>query len=316
MLCATVAAHATPPKAPVQTPLVPAMARHQLFFAGVDPEPILVALIIKTLRHDKEVSLEAKAFVAWKGKWQTPFWEKVKLRTWPGTTLSRAAAAWQAGHSKGKLRLSVSEGDGGLKLSIRRPQGGLEISARGLRPAGKGMDPHGAVSWRSARARLLLNGRRFKGRLIAEQLPRATTPWPRFGRFEMWLRLLPDGGMMLGRARFAAIKGSGSALWIPAAGAPRTTPFEVHGASTRRERDSGYALPIGWRLGGKVPGLLRRVGGEVGRGAAQGGGKAVYDISLAVGDGGPLKGGMALVFHLQDAKVVAPGRPKAQHPRP
>jgi len=304
-------------KRPDKTSIAPRMARHQLFFAAVEPEPILVALIIKRMSDASGVWLETKAFVAWKGRWQSPYFQRIRLPKWPGKTLSQAATAWQAHLGRGKLRLRVSERGGGLNLSIRRPQGGLEINARKLLPAGSGVDPHGAITWQRANARLVVNGRRFKGRLFVEEMATATTTWPRFGRFEMWLRLLPDGGLLLGRAAVDSSANEGRALFWPTKGRAAVVAFAVAGASTRREPKTGFTLPIGWRLGGRVPGLLRRVGGELGRGKAPGGGAAVYDISLAVGDGGPVTGGMALVFHLQDEpSSPQAGGIKGKHPRP
>lgn len=281
------------------------MSRHQIFFAGVDPEPILVALILKRTRDASGIFVEAKSFVAWNGQWQTPFWERKRLKRSPGASLAALAGAWQAAAGAAELRLNVQETSHKLKMTLRRKQGGLEIDARGLAPVGTASDPHGAITWRAGSARIKVNGKRFRGKLVVEQLAHATTPWPHFGRFEMWLRGLADGGLLLGRVTIHGVEGKGRALLLPASGKAAVVPFAVASASTREDKDSGFKLPIGWQLGRPIPALMRRAGGEVGRGKAPDGKPAVYDISLAVGDGGPVAGGTALVFHLHDAPQAA-----------
>ena len=285
-------------------PLPPTMSRHQLFFAGTDPEPIIVALILKRIRDDTGNLVEAKAFVAWNGRWQTPFWERKKVDSWPAASLTALATAWQRASGTRQPRLKVSEGGRRLELAIRRKQGGLQIDARRLSAVGVGVDPHGPIRWRAGPARLTINGKRFRGRLVVEHLARATTPWPRFGRFEMWLHSRADGGLLFGRVAITGVEGKGEALSISAAGTAKVLPFEVASASTRRDDKTGFSLPIGWQIGAPKPGLMRRVAGEVGRGESPDGGPALYDVSLAVGDGGPVTGGQALVFHLQDAKAA------------
>ena len=254
----------------------PPIARDQLFFVG-DGGSVLLALIVQRvpIRH-RDASIEAKSFLVWDGRFETPFYTAWEVEDyWPATIEDVTYV------SPSDLRIRVQNQP--FCLIVRRPAGALELSAPTVTDAGTGDDPHGEVAWTAGRGTLNVNGKVVDGTVLIERLSRPTTAWPRFGKFEMWLLAPPEGGLVLGR--------TGSAVVIPRHGPPRHIPFAPVAEVTRADPDSGFRLPIRWNVGGKE---LDRVTGSVGRGTSPGGGPAVYDISFARGEGA------ALVFHLED----------------
>lgn len=275
------------------------MARDQLFFVGHDPEPVLLAVVLQRTSEGEGAVIEAKSFLAWRGKWRTPFWERVRVPRWPGRSVAQAIGAWR--ESRGgseKLRVRWRSDPKGFELRLRRRSGALILRARGLAPAGGGEDPHGRVTWRSGAGTLTVNGREVQGVVAAESLAEVRAAWPRFGRFEMWLQAPASGGLVLGRTALSGARGEGRALVVGPSGASRV-PFAVRVRATRSDAQTGFALPTAWGLERPAAAVLERTGGELGRGEGAGGGPAVYDISLATDSDGKAA---ALVFHLQDAK--------------
>ena len=270
------------------------MARDQIFFAGRAPEPVLMAVVLQRSTNadgSAPTVIEAKAFLAWRGTWRTPFWDRVEVPSWPGDDLGDALEAWRAARPR-RLRVAANRTDAGLSLTLRRPNGGLRIEAPALIEAGEGVDPHGRVRWRSGAGTARVNGREVKGVVLVERLTTVANEWPRFGGFEMWLRTPPGGGLEL--ARVAGGAGHGPSVRVDAQGAPRAGRLQVRPLATRPDVESGFALPTRWQVGDTT--LVRR-GGELGRGRAPGGGPAVYDIGLATSTAGD---DAALVFHLRD----------------
>lgn len=288
----------TPVALPAAEP-PPQVARDQLFFASVQPEPMLAILIVqRSADASGAVQLETKVFMAHKGKWIPPFWERVKLKAWPGPSLVEAAQAWQQAGGGRDLRLSVEQDGGGIGVHVRRRQGGLALVARQLTSAGSGPDPHGEVRWHTGPATLRVNGRTFDGVLAAEHLRTPRTAWPTFGRFEMWLYGPPGGGLTLGRLHLLGRTGEGAALQVSRQGRAVSAPFQVRVAAVRPDPGSGFELPVRWQVGPKL--TLVRSDGVLAHGKAPDGGKAAYDVSLALASGLEATGAMAVVFHLED----------------
>lgn len=278
---------------------LPAMARQQLFFVGSHAnQPVLLAVVLQWRPSGAGAIIESKAFLAWAGRWKPPFYDRVTVDRWPGSALGPTARAWAAAARRPKrVRVGWVGGSDGFRLSIRRPAGALALTATGLRPAGTGVDPHGTVSWRAGPATLRVNGVDLVGVVISERLRRVREPWPRFGRFEMWLGRTAGGDAVLGRCHFRSTTVClGSALVVtPTIAGTRTEPLRVGVPFTRRDPVSGFELPKAWSVQAPSLGALQRAGGTLGRGQAPDGGPAVYDISFAHGPKGS-----ALVFHLQD----------------
>lgn len=251
------------------------MARHQVFFAGRGAHSALLALIVQRVRGPDGIELEAKAVLAWDGAWRTPFWERVPLQRWPGTSLEGALGAWEAAHRGRPLRLEVERG-AGLSIGLRTPEGGLELEIPTLLDAGSGSGPHGALTWRSGAASLEVNGARVRGTAVVEELS-GGDPSPDFDGFELWW-LAEAEGMRLGRVH----GGSGTALRVGGG----VEPLSVVAGERVVDAPSGHALPRTWIVDGRA---YRWVGGELGRGE----GGAVSDLGVAVAEGGE-----ALVFHL------------------
>ena len=258
-----------------------------------------MALVVQRASVAAGARLEAKAFMAWRGRWQPVFYERLEVTdvAGPGDGLAAALEAWRDAPSARPKRLSWTLTADDLTLSVRRPTGALRISATELRDAGVSTDPHGRVTWRVGPATLEVNGRRFDGHVVTERLLPPTAAWPSFGRFEMWVVSPEDGGLLLARAHLHEDVGDGEALLVTPGGAAGTTPFAVEILEARRDATTGFARPTRWRLSLAAAGPLVRAGGDLARGVTPRGDPAVYDIGLAVEADG---GAEALVFHLQD----------------
>ena len=273
----------------------PSFARDQLVFAAVAPEPVVTVLVVQRSEGEEGVTLEAKAFVAWRGRWQTPFYERLSLPAWPGERLDSALAAWRDAPAAAPKRLRWTSGDEGLALAIRRPEGALVLVAGSMAPAGGTEDPHGRVTWRAGAATLTLNGRTFEGHAAHERLEPPAVAWPSFGRFEMWVLAPEAGGLVLGRAWLGSRRGE--ALVVDAGGRAAVAAFSVEPLETSHDPETGFALPVRWRVAQGAEGVLTRGDGARARGSGAQGGPAVYDIGVALEDGG---GALAVVLHLQD----------------
>ena len=269
--------------------------RDQLFFVGrIGREPVLLAIVLQRRADPVGAVVEAKAFLSWRGRWRTPFYEQVRLPAWPGGGLKRAIDAWRLGRGQaGKLRVAWRETKSGFELRMRRPSGGIRLSAHALRHAGTGSDPHGTVRWRTGPGEVVVNGKTVAGVVIAEELSVVRQPWPTFGRFEMWLHAPPGGGAVLARCRLEGRVCSGRALRLDAAGASANARFRADVLQSRPDAPTHFHVPIAWRVG-EVE--MTRADGEAGRGTAPGGGPALYEIGAV----GAISGDAALVFHLQD----------------
>ena len=300
------------------------MAREQVFFTGAAPEPVLLAVVLQRTTDGTPgapTAVEAKAFLAWDGAWRTPFFERVTLPRWPGDDPESAVAAWQAARMGPRLRVRYRDAAQGFVLGLRRPGGGLTVAAVGLRSAGAGDDPHGTVTWRAGPGRLTLNGREIPGTVVVERLAVVRSAWPWFGRFEMWLRRPPEGGLQLARVHLHGRDGRGLGLAVDPSGAARLEPFVCTVAATRLDPVTGRLVPTSWRLWDDTE--LVRTGGEAGRGSDPAGGAALYDIGAALA---PPTADAALVFHLEDAggpplrppagAGAAPATPVALPPTP
>lgn len=274
------------------------MAREQLFFVGSDNgQPVLLALILQWQPDKAGAIIEAKSFLVWRGELRAPFYERKQLTRWPGSTLGPAARAWaDAGGRSRRVRVGWSDNANGFRFSLRRPAGALILDARQLRSAGTGKDPHGDLAWRSGPATLRVNGRDVAGVAIVERLASVRTPWPHFGRFEMWLTQDGMGQAVLGRCRFESAKGPcvGKAL-VAGPNSAKTRVLIIRETSRRTDSVSGFALPTVWHIVAPDLGKWTRAGGKISRGETPDGGPAAYDIGVARN-----KAGAALVFHIQD----------------
>ncbi len=273
----------------------PEMARDQLFFAARKPEPVLLALVLQRTRDatGPGATLEAKAFLVARDRLQSLFWERVALDAWPGDDLRDVLAAWQRQRKGPGLRLSYSVEATRLTLGVRQPGGGFVLDAEDLQQAVETKDPHGRALLRSGSGSLEVNGQRWQGPVLAERLAPGSRAWPHFGRFEMWLAGLGDGALWLGRCDLQT--GVGQAAVITAGSQARLQPFTVQPAETRRDAQTGFALPTAWTVHLDENRRLLRRDGQTGRGQAPGGGAALYDISVA-----SEPHATALIFHLQD----------------
>lgn len=278
------------------------MARDQIFFAGSDPEPLLLAIILQRTETKLGAVAEAKVFIASGDSWRQPFWEQAELPFWPGQNLDAALDAWQAVRKGRALRLRWAGGESTFELDLQTGGGRISLRATELADAGAGTDPHGPVIWRAGAGSVTINGALVRGTVLLEALPRAEEPWPRFGRFEMWLIGGAGGGLILGR-HYAGQK-TGRAIAVAAGGKVSRMPFGAEVLSSRADPSTGFQLPSRWRLATTGKPTLERRAGDVGRGTAPSGGPAVFDISLATTAGGKTR---ALVFHLQDGEA-APAR--------
>lgn len=267
------------------------MCRDQVFFAG---EGVVLALVLQRERRGGAAAVEAKGFLALDGRWVSPFWERLELPGWPGDGLEEALDAWRAAGGGRRLRLEGQAAEG-LSLALRTPSARLALALPRPGEAGSGEGPHGPLSWRSGRADLELDGRLLRGVAAWERLV-GGEPAPRFGRFELWALAPSAGGLVLGRRWLDRLEGA--ALVVDAGGAGAPAGFESEVLETRADPETGFALPVRWRVEGAA---LSRAAGQTSRGLAPGGGPAIYDIGLAVG-----QGVSALVFHLQDAAVSDP----------
>jgi len=260
-------------------------------FVGQDPDVVLL-VVLQRERDANGAVAEAKAFIGWEGGWRAPYWERVALGRWPGTDPSAAVASWQeAGGGQG-LRLDWrSSGRHDLELKLRTPSQALRLESSRLEPAPGGRGPHGDLERRAGRGLLWVGEEPVAGVVVWEQLTGDTTARPTFGVFEMWVLAPEGGGLVWGRDTLGDTT-PGSALRVSRDGEAAVTDFTVAVAETRSDAVSGQELPLAWSVEGLV---LRRVGGELGRGTSPTGGPAVYDVSLAGGEGG-----QGLVFHLVD----------------
>jgi len=279
----------------------PAMARHQIFFVGHDPQPVVVALILQISRDERRNQAEAKAFLGWHGKWQTPFWERVELPAWPGDDLDAMANAWQRARTGKELKVTWN-GDGrAFELGLRRKSGALVVSASALAPCGGGDDPHGQVAWRASRGALRVNGREVRGVVLVDSLGPGAVAWPRFGVFEMWLVAGRDGSLTL--ARVDLVRRKVGALRVSSDGSGRTASFAVTPRRVRSDSETRFMLPDQWDAEVDRTHVLTRRDGEIGRGRRPDGAPALYDIGLASSEDGSTQ---ALVFHVQDEAQVPP----------
>ncbi len=271
------------------------MARDQLFFVAQTPEPVLLALIVQRTRTPTEpgATLEVKAFLVARDRLQSLFWERVQLDAWPGDDLQDALAAWQKTRTSPGIRLKFAVEPRSVSLNVRQPSGGFALDATDLQPLGTVPDPHGEVTARAGVGTLEVNGKKWRGPVLAERLAPGSQAWPQFGQFEMWLAAPTDGALWLGR--FDLQRQTGRAAVVAEGQAARIAPFQVTINHTRDDAESGFALPDAWTVGLPTPVSLTHAVGQLGRGTAPKGGAAVYDIGVASGSGAT-----ALVFHLQD----------------
>ncbi len=271
------------------------MARDQLFFTAQLPEPVLLALIVQRTRapQGSGALLEVKAFLVARDRLQSLFWEQVALDAWPGADLQTVLTAWQQQRRGPGLRLTFAVADPTLQLSVRQPSGGFALETMNLQDFSTIADPHGATRVRAGTGSLEVNGKRWQGPVLAEQLAAGSQAWPQFGQFEMWLAAAADGALWLGRTDLRA--GTGQAVVLAPGQPPRVQRFTPQVTQTRPDAPSGFALPQAWRVTLEKPSDLQRRDGQPSRGTAPSGGPAVYDISVASG-----QGTTALVFHLQD----------------
>jgi hypothetical protein len=274
------------------------MAREQLFFVSEQPDELLVALVLQRHRQPPGVVIEAKAFVAWQGRWRTPFWERVEADRWPGRRPGKAIELWQEHRGGEALRLSWEEQGDRLEVGVRSRSAALEFEASGLAELGEGRDPHGPVAWRGGPAVARIDGKEVAGLLVVEELKRAEQPWPTFGVFEMCLVRAMGGTLLLGRQQPGGL--DGQMLVLSGADDVDVDVFRVQPLDSRVDPETGFGLPSRWRLGTSTH--LERQGGQAGRGSRPDGGPAIYDVSYARGVEIPVE---ALIFHLQDGPSSA-----------
>ncbi len=268
------------------------MARDQLVFGAWQPEPLVALLVLQRQRAapGEPVTLEAKAFIAARGELKLLFFERVSLSEWP-LDLPAAVAAWQRSGKPSTARPKLSAHDNQLDLSVQLPSGGLRLHSEILQEAGTVIDPHGVALLRAGWATLTVNGKDWHGQLVAERLQPGARAWLHYRRFEMWVMLRSSGALTLARVQHG---GPNRAALLVQAGQASQVQLPVAITAEQLDFSTQLKQAQAWQVGDAAT-QMTRTAGTTTRGRSPSGGPALYNLSVAQGDGA-----LALVSGLSD----------------